>query len=229
MSLINTIRWSHQRIRSHAPAPTARPIPARGEAPCTDTTSSRGLKARPIQISIPQIPLVVAHPILLQERAKLILKRLLAMMRLLRIDVIKQLIQIPGPNRKRSISLLPRKLRQPGGLALEPFGRRGLQVRNQLRNRHSAIQPNGQMNMVRNATNSITFAIGIAGDGSKISMQRRPHSIIDQRQTIFRAEDHMDKNERERPRHRKNYRSGLQPFHLCSNHTSAFVLHHALA
>jgi hypothetical protein len=58
--------------------------------------------------------------------------------------------------------------------------------------------------MVRNAANSITFAIGIAGDSSKISMQRGLHSIIKQRQTIFRAEDHMNKNERERSRHRKS-------------------------
>ena len=79
------------------------------------------------------------------------------------------------------------------------------------------------MNMVRNAANSIAFAIGIAADSSKISMQRGLHSIIKQRQTIFRAEDHMDKNERERSRHRKDYRSGLQPSCFCSEHTRGFA------
>jgi len=79
------------------------------------------------------------------------------------------------------------------------------------------------MNMVRNAANSIAFAIGIASDGGKISMQRGLHSIIKQRQTIFRAEDHMDKNERERSRHRKDYRSGLQPSYFCSERTRGFA------
>ena len=223
MNFINTIRWNQRCIRSHKSAPTARPIPARGEAPRTNATKARGLKARPIQISVPQILLVAVHPILLQKRTKLILKRLLALMRFLRIDVMKQLIQIRRANRERTISLLPCKLRQPRGLALEPFGRRRLQIRHQLRNRHSTIQPNGEMNMVRNAANSITFAIPIAGNGGKISMQRTLHNIIKQRQTIFRAEDHMDKNERERSRHRKDYRSGLQPYCFCSERTRGFA------
>jgi len=65
--------------------------------------------------------------------------------------------------------------------------------------------------MVCDTANSITFTIGVAGYSSKISMRRETHSIVKQRQTIFRAEDHMDENERERSRHRKDYRSGLQP------------------
>src|ERR1700678_1460667 len=88
-------------------APTARPIPAWGEAPGIRRQNARGLKARPIQRSIPQIPFVALHPVFLQECAHLILKILLPVMGLLRIDISDQRFQIRRANRECTIASLP--------------------------------------------------------------------------------------------------------------------------
>ncbi len=194
-----------------ASAPTARTIPAWGAAPCVDTQNARGLKARPIEPSIPHIPLVAFDPIFLQERAKLLLKIMLPMMRLLALDVLDQCLQVRRPNRERAISSLPRELRQRGRLRLDPLGRGGFEIFHQLRNRRCARQSNRQMNMVGNATNPKAFTLGTANDGGKISIERRTHGSIELRHSVLRAEDHMDEQKRERLWHRSDYRSGLQP------------------
>src|SRR6185312_14612538 len=99
--------------------PKARPIPAWGETPGIAPSNIQGLKARPISPSIPDIPLVAFHPIFLEERTKFILKRLLAMMHFLRIDVLCQRIQIRRANGERPIAPLPSELRQSRRLGLE--------------------------------------------------------------------------------------------------------------
>jgi hypothetical protein len=192
------------------PAPTARPIPAWGVAPGTGPCSPQGLKARPIPISIPQILLVAFQPILLEKRAKLLLKTLRAVMRLLCIDVTNQFIQIRRPNRKHTISPLPRELRQCRRLSLEPFRRRRFELLHQLRCRRRARQTNRKVNMVRNAADAIALAFGVTGNGSKIGVKGRTQSNIQDRCTIFRTKDHMNKQKRERLRHRADYRLRFQ-------------------
>ena len=194
-----------------ASAPTARTIPAWGAAPCVDTQNARGLKARPIEPSIPHIPLVAFDPIFLQERAKLLLKIMLPMMRLLALDVLDQGLQIRRPNRERAISSLPRELRQCGRLRLEPLGRGGFNIFHQLRNSRCARQSNRQMNVVGNAPHAITLALGVANYSGKISVERRANRLVKPRCAVLRAEDHMDEQKRERLWHRSDYRSGLQP------------------
>ncbi len=201
----------HYLTASSVPAPTARPIPAWGVAPCTTAPQIRGLKARPIEPSIPHIPFVAFNSILLQQRPELLLKITLPMMRLLALDVLDQGLQIRRPNRERTISSLPRKLRQRGRLRFEPLGRGGLELFHQLRNRCCARQSNRQMNVVGNAPHAITFAFGIANDSGKISVERRTHGSIELRHSVLRAEDYMDEQKRERLWHRSDYRSGLQP------------------
>jgi hypothetical protein len=71
-------------------APTARSIPAWGVAPGTGTHDAQGLKARPIHISIPQIPFIKSHSIFLKKCTELILKRLLPVMHFLTIDVLNR-------------------------------------------------------------------------------------------------------------------------------------------
>src|SRR5260370_9045294 len=111
----------NSRNRATVKAPTARPIPAWSAAPCTGAYSAQGLKARPIHNSIPQIPFIKFHSIFLEKCAELILKRLLAVMHFLAIDVIDQGTQVCRPNRERSISSLPRKLGQIGRFSLKPL------------------------------------------------------------------------------------------------------------
>jgi len=192
-------------------APTARPIPAWGEAPCTAAPQIRGLKARPIAPSIPHIPLVAFNSILLQERPKLLLKIALPVMRFLTLDVLDQGLQIRRPNRERAISSLPCELRQRGRLRLDPLGRGRFEVFHQLRNRRCARQSNRQMNVVGNASHAIAFTFGVANDSSKISIERRTYRSVELRRSILRAEDHMNEQKRERLWHRSDYRSGLQP------------------
>ena len=197
-------------------APTARPIPAWGEAPCWFPPNVQGLKARHIT-SIPQISLVAFHAVFLQERTKLILIRPLAMMCLLRVDILNQRLQIGRPNRKRSIPSLPRERRQCRGFCLDPLRRRCLQLRNQLRNIRRSRQTDCHMHMVGNASHAITLTPGIPSNRSKIRIQLRTNRIIQNRTASLRTEDHMHHNERERQWHGHEYRPGLQPSPVTRN------------
>jgi hypothetical protein len=197
-------------------APTARPIPAWGEAPCWAAPEAQGLKARPIP-SIPQILLVALHPVLLQECAELFLKISFAMMRLLCIDVLNQQFQIRRPDGKRAVPPLPRELRQLWRLGLDPLRRGSLQFRNQLRDVRRSRQSDRKMHMVGNAFNAITFAPGVTRNRGEISVKVGPHRIIENRTAFLRTEDYMHNNECERQWHRHEYRSGLQPSPVTHN------------
>ncbi len=196
-------------------APKAQTIPAWGNAPGRVAYSdTQGLKARPITFSIPQISLIAFHTIFLEERTEFLLKRHLPVVRFLPVDVSNQRLQVSWPNRERSITSLPSKLRQPGRLSFEPFGRGRLQLFHQLRYIRRACQSNGKMYVVRNAPHAITLALRIAGNGSKIGVKPRPHRIIENGLSIFCAENNVNQNKRERLRHRVDYRAGIQPSYL---------------
>ncbi len=130
-------------------APTARPIPAWGVAPGTGTDNAQGLKARPIHISIPQIPFVEFHSVFLEKCTELILKRLLSVMHLLTIDVFDQRTQVRRPNRESAIPSLPCELRQFRRLGLKPLGRGRFELFDYLRDILCARQANCKMNVVR--------------------------------------------------------------------------------
>jgi hypothetical protein len=200
-------------------APTARPIPAWGAAPGTPWPHPRGLKARPIEPSIPHIPLVPLDPILLQQRPKLILERMLPMMHLLRVDIPNQRLQIRRPDRKRTIPALPREPRQRRRLRLQPSRRRRFHLLHQLRHTHRPRQSNREMHVIRDAPNPIAFAPRIPHQRRQIQIKLRTHGLIQNRRAIFRAEDHMNQNKREGLRHRADYRSGLQPSSLILNNS----------
>jgi hypothetical protein len=208
---------------SNVKAPTARPIPAWGVAPCTTTHRVRGLKARPIKYSIPQIPFVAFDSIFFKERTKLILKRMLLVMRLLRRDVLDQRLQICRAHRKSPISSLPSELRQSRRLRFEPLRRRSLQLRNQLCDIRGARQSNGKMHMVRDASHAIALASGVPRDNGKVRIQLRTNGITQQWPAFLRTEDDMHQDERERQGHRRNYRSGLQPSDVTRNTTWGFA------
>ena len=204
-------------------APKARLIPAWGEAPGMATPNFQGLKARPISPSVPHIPLIKFDPVFLQKRAKFILKRQLPVMRLLRIDVTNQRIQIHRPNGERPIASLPSELRQSRRLRLEPFGRRRFQLFHQLRHAQRARKTNGKVNVVRNTPHAKAFAFSITGNRGEVGMKRGTHRIIKNGSAIFGAKDHMDKEKRKRLGHRQNYKSGLQPSRMSGNGTWGYA------
>src|SRR5215469_13493870 len=187
-------------------APKARPIPARGEAPCTGKIAARGLKARPI--STPQMLIIGIQTILPQERTQFITKRMLAMMRLLFIDVSQQRIEIRRPNRERTITDLPGEIRD--SLRLQPSRRRGLQLLHELRNRLFLALTNRKMDMIGNTPSPVTFASSISCDRREVSKQIGTDILVEQGQSIFGAEDHMNHNKGKRSWHSKNYRSVFQ-------------------
>lgn len=194
--------------RSHThKAPKARPIPARGEAPCLVTVENRGLKAR--LISIPQMLIVGVQSILPQERTQLITKRMLAMMRYLSVDVSQQRIKIGRPNGERPITDLPGEIRN--SLCLQPSRRGGLQLFHQLRDGLFLAHSNRKMHMIGNAPGTIAFASSFSCDRREVRKQIGTNVVVEQRQSLFGAEDHMNHYERKRSWHSENYRSGLPP------------------
>src|SRR5260370_20185958 len=204
-------------------APTAQPIPAWGNAPYAVAPDIQGLKARPISPSIPQIPFIEFNSIFVQKCAKFFLKRLLAVIELLRVDITAQRIQSRRPDGERAIASLPRELRQIGRLGLEPFGRGGFELFHQFRYVRRAGQTNGEMNVVRNTPYAIAFAFGVACDGGKIGVERGTHRSVKDRRAIFCAEDHMDQEKREGLWHREDYRSGFQPSFATDTGTWGFA------
>src|SRR5260370_28642802 len=77
--------------------------------------------------------------------------------------------------------------------------------------------------MVGNAADAIAFAFRMACNRSQIGVEFTPHRIIENRFSIFCAENHMDQNKRERLWHRVDYRSGFQPSCLTDNATWGFT------
>ena len=189
--------------------PEARPITASCATPCTYAMPPR--LATSIQPLIPQIPLLTLDPITLQKSSQLLLEILLRMVRLLRIDRPNQRLQISRPNGKRAISALPRKLCQPGRLALEPPGRRRLHLRHEPSNIGLTIQPDRQMNMVGHPTHPKTFTAIITDNRRKISKERRTYILVQHQHPILRAEHHMHEKKTQRSRHSAEYTSHRSP------------------
>lgn len=191
-------------------APKARPIPAWGNAPCTTRHKSKGLKARPIDhLLIPYIPLIEGNTILHQQRPKLSLEVPLAVMRLLRIDVRQQGLQIHRSNRKRPVPALPCEFGQRRRLPFKPSRRRGLQLFNQCGEVHRARKTYSQMHMIGNTANSITFTPCITGDRRKIGVQRWTDRLVENRPALPGAEHNMDQQKRERQGHTGDHKSGF--------------------
>ena len=190
----------------------ARSIPAWGEAPGVSVPPTRGLKARPIASSIPNIPLVAVESITFQECSKLVLKRLLHMVRLLTLDVPNQCLQVRRSNRKHSISTLPFERPQLRSSRLQPFGRIRLQRSNQLGNRQRSGQSDGQAHRVCYPTNPVALTASIPDRRCKVGVQVRTYHLAQQRLPVVRAEDDINQHKAKRLSYGQNDRSGLQPF-----------------
>ena len=207
---------SHQERK----APKARPIPAWGEAPGKGAGKVRGLKARPITISIPQIPLVILDTVLLQKRTQLILKRHLPVMPLLTVDIRTQRTQIRRPNGECSVPALPRESPQCRRFRFEPLRRGRLQLLHERCNIQIARHPNGQMHVVGDTADPIAFAFHVSSNRCKIGVEFKKDRCIEDRPAVLRAEDHVHQNKCQRLGHRRDYRSGLQPSRCLNRYRS---------
>jgi hypothetical protein len=156
--------------------------------------------------SIPNIPLIELHPILPQQRPKLLLEIPLGMMHLLRFDVSNQGLQIRRSHRKRRIPPLPRKLQQPT-IVLQPMRRQALQLPHQLCHGNLTRHSDRKMHMVRHAAYPITFTPQLPRYSSQISVKPHAHVLSDHWYPVLRTEDHVNQNKRERLRHGRDYRS----------------------
>ncbi len=147
--------------------------------------------------------------ILLTKSAHLVLKAPFGVMLPLPVDVPHQSTQIRWPHGEQSISALPRECGDT--MLLHPRGRRGLDLRNNLRRGSGGGKAQGQMHMVRNATNSEALAIELPRRTRQIRMKRRANLVGDQQLPFLRAKDNMDQIQAQRLRQDSLNVPGLQP------------------
>ncbi len=82
----------------------------------------------------------------------------------------------------------------------------------QLRHSNRPRQANSDVNMIGNAACAKTFAVIIANDGSEIGMKTGSRfPVLQVRHAVFRAEDDVNEEVRERLRHGLNFETGFQP------------------
>jgi hypothetical protein len=142
------------------------------------------------------------------ERAHLLLKPSLAVVRPLIVDVLNKNPEVGWAHGKQPIPPLPCKIENT--LLLHPDGRSSLNLRNNLRRRLRRRQPNRKMNMVRNAACPDALATQLPHGTRKIGMKVRKNLVMDQRLAVLRAEDDMDQVKAQRLGHGRHYMAGLQ-------------------
>ena len=153
--------------------------------------------------------------IFLEKRAHLVPEIPLGMVRLLPVDVSHESPNIRRTDREQSITTLPREI--PNSLLFHPHRRSRLDLRHDLRRRFCRSQSHRKMNVITDSTNSKAFAIQFACRSRKIRMKSGTDFVVDQRGTLFRAENDMHQVETQGLRHRANYMSGLQPSPVSAN------------
>jgi len=77
--------------------------------------------------------------------------------------------------------------------------------------------------MVRDTAHAETFTSGIASNSSKVGVKHGADISVEESPAVLCAEGHMNKNKRERLRHRNDYRSGLQPSSVVGDRTWGFA------
>ena len=80
------------------------------------------------------------------------------------------------------------------------------------------------MNVVRNASHSITFTSCVTGHSRKICVKFRTYIIPDDRRTIFCAEDDVDEEIGERLRHTERIDRAYSALHSGGLETQGFTL-----
>jgi hypothetical protein len=160
------------------------------------------LRASAETTSIPRIPLVERNLVLVQERAKLILKRMSAMMFLLLLNVLDHLVGVRRADGKRSVATLPMKAAKICAFGLDPFRRAGFQCFDHLGNRFHTRQIEQDVNVISRPVDRQREAAVVFENSCAIGVQLGFNGTTNHRFTVFRAEDEMNENRRQRLRHR---------------------------
>jgi hypothetical protein len=147
--------------------------------------------------------------IFLEKRAHLISKVSFEVVCLLRVNVFNQRTQIRWTDGKQTVTALPCEV--ASSLLVHPCGRTRFDLRHDSRCGLCRSQPHRKMDMVSDSANSEAFAIEFARRSCNISVKPGKNTLVDQRSTMFRAEDHVHQVETQRLWHRTNYMPGLQP------------------
>ena len=164
-----------------------------GRSPRYSGPRRRGLKARPIHISIPQIPFIESHSIFLQKCTQLILKRLLPVMHLLTIDVVRSALpKSAAPTENAPYPRCHANFDRSGDWVLSHLDEEDLSCSTISDDILCARQANCKMNVVRDPAYAKAFAFGVAGNGGKVRVECRANGRTEKAGTVFCAEDHMD-------------------------------------
>ena len=143
------------------------------------------------------------------KRAHLVFEAPLAVVRLLRLNVLNQSPDIGRTDRKQPIPTLPRKTLHT--LLFHPHRRSRLDLRHNLRRLSRGCQTQSQMNVVGHTSGPETFAIQFPCGTRQVRVQPIGNLFRYQRPAIFRAENQMHQVETQRLWHGADYMPGLQP------------------
>lgn len=154
-----------------------------GRTPGNRSNGNGTLKGFPI--SIPIVPLVELHPVFAKHRPKLILKRHALMTRFLTVDVPVKRIRLRRPDRKRSITHLPREIVDP---PFVQFQRRPtLLFADQIGDGNRAAKPAMNVDVIRDAANSAGVRLMILANACEVCEYTFSQFAVGQEgSTIFR-------------------------------------------
>ncbi len=142
--------------------------------------------------SVPNVTLVDLHAVLATQRAKLVLKRHLAMMLFLRRDIIANLFDIRLANGERAVSALPVKVPVTWSLFLHPFRRTLLRFFHKPRDGDSAGQIAQDVNVILDAVDEDGFASDVLHHARHVSVQAGAEfRVFEKWNAVLRAEDDM--------------------------------------
>lgn len=152
--MLGDLVWSNRSsgtpgdLANELSGPKGRHVAARGRSP----GHSVGVWQRPegarYRGSIPNVPLIQCHLLLLAQLPELILKRPLPMMLRLALDVENDPFDVSLTNGKCSVSSLPRKLRHGRPPDLQPLRGSHLQLLDRLCHRQGAGEVEEEVDMI---------------------------------------------------------------------------------
>lgn len=141
--------------------------------------------------SVPQIPFVVYHPVLLQQHYEFLLKRHFAMMLWLPTDILRYLVQLRNTNAERAVFFLSSKQTMLRKCVMHPFRRAAFDKLQRLRYRHRRGQGQQNVNMIFDTADLDRLHLVLARDATEERPKPFAQVRSDQGAAFFCAEDAM--------------------------------------
>jgi hypothetical protein len=117
-------------------------------------------------------------------------------------DVLDERIDVTGTDRERSVTVLPVKRRKVRALILQPQRRFALEFLDQVGDRSRSPELTENMNMVRNPTDAQHWAVEQFAHTAQHAMTFVANGhVVEKWLALFRGENDMQVNLRERLRH----------------------------